>query len=104
MTHAETTHEAAGETGSRSDAAVADASHHQNRYAERQSHCHESHRLRCRHSHRCLHHRHLSPHSHHHSRHHSHRRHHLHCCPLHHSRCHLHHPGHPCPCCCGTSH
>ncbi|CAI7852116.1 unnamed protein product [Closterium sp. NIES-54] len=102
-----TTHEAAGETGSRSDAAAADAGHPQNRHAERQSHCHQSHRLHCRHSHRCLHHRHQSPHSHQQS----HRCHHLHCCPHHHSRGHLHHrrchhphPSHPFPCCCGASH
>ncbi|CAI7785861.1 unnamed protein product [Closterium sp. NIES-53] len=61
--HAETTHEAAGATGSCSDAAAADAGHPQNRPAERHSHRYQSHHLHCRHSHRCLHHRHQSPHS-----------------------------------------
>ncbi|CAI7731394.1 unnamed protein product [Closterium sp. NIES-53] len=115
--HAETTtHGAAGTIGSRSDAAAAAADHHQGLHSEVQTYHHQSYRLHCHHSLRCLHRRHQSPHS----RHQSHCLHHLHCrphhrsrCPHHHSRCphhrsrchlHLHHLGHPCPCCCGTLH
>ncbi|CAI7837839.1 unnamed protein product [Closterium sp. NIES-53] len=101
MPHAEkTTHEAAGATGSRSDAAAAASGLLQNLHAELQSDCSHSHRCHYRHSHRCLHRCHQRPHSYHHS----HRCHHLHCCPHHQPRCHRHYPCHPCPCSCGTLH
>ncbi|CAI7768382.1 unnamed protein product [Closterium sp. NIES-53] len=105
--HAEpTTHGAAGASGSRSDAAAAGPNHHEGLHAKVQTYHHRSHHLHCRHSLRCLHRRHRS-----------HRRHHLHCLhllyrwphyrshsDLHHHRCLLHYPRHPCPRCCGASH
>ncbi|CAI7865653.1 unnamed protein product [Closterium sp. NIES-54] len=107
MSHAETTtHKAAGVTGSCSDAAAIAVGHLRNLHAELQSYRHQSHRRHYHHSHRCLHRRHQNPHPCHqsHHRHHLHRLHYLYCCPHHHSRCPLHHPCHPCPCCCGASH
>ncbi|CAI7820535.1 unnamed protein product [Closterium sp. NIES-53] len=93
--HAEqTTHEAAGAKGSRSDAAAAALGHRQNLPSKQlYPDCHHSHWRHYHHPHRCHHRHHQSPHS----RHHSHRCHYLRY--LHHL-----HSCHPCPCCCSASH